>query len=228
MSLDSVRYSHSNGIYILMFLIFSCASPLDKKFSEETSEGDIKEIRSKLDSADLMLLAGSIIRLKLSGEDMEQMTYNEILNKGRDWKKELEIQQAEQKAMAEKARLEEEERTTMLTESVMVSCFHKSYAKIDYQDYITFKFAISNKTDKSIRAVKGVLVFTNLFGDEIKSISFVYDQTILPNSDATWNAQTDYNQFIDSDVALKNKDLEDLIVVWKPEKIIFDDGTSLE
>ena len=30
------------------------------------------------------------------------------------------------------------------------------------------------------------------------------------------------------DKTLKNKDLKDLKVVWNPEKIIFEDGTTLE
>jgi hypothetical protein len=33
---------------------------------------------------------------------------------------------------------------------------------------------------------------------------------------------------MDEDQTLKNKDLKDLKVVWKPEKIIFKDGTTLE
>ena len=38
----------------------------------------------------------------------------------------------------------------------------------------------------------------------------------------------DYNQFRDEDVRLRNKDIEDLKIVWTPEKILFEDGTSLE
>jgi hypothetical protein len=39
---------------------------------------------------------------------------------------------------------------------------------------------------------------------------------------------TDYNQFKDEDSRLKGKDMDDLTVVWTPEKIIFTDGTTLE
>lgn len=214
--------------FLILAILVSCSSPLDKKFNEETSEKDLKEISAKLDSAELMLLAGSMIRLKLTGENLEEMTFREILENGKEWKEQMKIQEEEQRALAEKASKEEENRMNRLTESVVVSCFHKSFTKVDYQDYISYKFAIRNKTDKRVRAVKGVLRFTNLFGDEIKSINFVYDQPIPANSDATWNAQTDYNQFIDSDVTLKNKDLKDLKVVWLPEKIIFEDGSTLE
>jgi len=141
--------------------------------------------------------------------------------------------EAEQKALAEKAKKEEEEeeeeaRIKKLTESVIVSCFEKSFAEYDYQEYITYKFVIQNKSEKEIRAVKGSISFTNLFDDEIKSLSFLYDQPIGSEKEVNWNAQTDYNQFMDDDVSLKNKDLKDIKVVWKPEKIIFADGTILE
>src|SRR5690606_22654295 len=120
------------------------------------------------------------------------------------------------------------ERIKRLNKAVMVSCFEKGYVEIDYQDYITYKFVIQNKSDKNIRAIKGSITFTNLFDEEITSLSFVYDQPIQAGHETNWNATTDYNQFIDEDQILKNKDLKDLKVVWKPEKIIFEDGTSLE
>jgi len=212
----------------LIGLLWSCSSPLDRKFSEESSEKDIKEIKSELDSTELMLLAGSMIRLQMTGEKLEEMTYREILDNGKEWKAEQEKIEAEQKALAEKAKKEEEARIKKLTESVLVTCYSKSFAEYDYQEYITYKFVIQNKSDKGIRAVKGSISFTNLFDDEIKSLSFVYDQPIAAGKEVTWNAQTDYNQFMDDDVALKNKDLKDLKVVWKPEKVIFEDGTTLE
>ncbi len=56
---------------------------------------------------------------------------------------------------------------------------------------------IKNKSDKDMRAVKGGITFTNLFDEEISSLNFVYDQPIEAGTEVKWNAQTDYNQFID-------------------------------
>ena len=55
-----------------------------------------------------------------------------------------------------------------------------------------------------------------------------YDDGIPAKSTKNWNAQTEFNQFMDEDVALKNKDVEDLKISWIPEKILFSDGTTLE
>ena len=209
----------------LAALLFSCSSPLDKKFNEDTAEEDIKAIKSEIDSTELKLLAGSMFRLKLQDKKLEDMTYAEILEDGKKWKAEQEKIEAEQKAQAAK---EEAERIKRLNQAVMVSCFEKGYTEVDYQDYITYKFVIQNKSEKNIRAIKGGITFTNLFDEEIKSLNFVYDQPIPAGQEVNWNATTDYNQFMDEDQALKNKDLKDLKVVWKPEKIIFEDGTTLE
>ena len=209
-------------------LLISCSSPMNKKFNQETAAEDIKDIRSELDSTEIKLLAGSIFRLKLQDKKLEGMTYAEILEDGKEWKAEQERKEAEQKALAEKAAKEEAERLKKLTEAVVVSCFEKGFTEYNYEDYITYKFVIKNKSDKDIRAVKGGITFTNLFDEEISSLNFVYDQPIEAGIEVKWNAQTDYNQFLDKDKTLRNKDLKDLKVVWKPEKIIFEDGTTLE
>ena len=209
-------------------ILFSCSSPMDKKFNEETAEEDIEAIKGKIDSTELQLLAGSMIRLKFQDKELEEMTYGEILDDGKKWKAEQEKIEAEQKDLAEKAAKAEAERIKKLTEAVIVSCFEKGYTEVDYQDYITYKFVVQNKSDKAIRAVKGGITFTNLFDEEIKSLNFVYDKPIEAGKEVNWNATTNYNQFMNEDQTLKNKDLKDLKVVWKPEKIIFVDGTTLE
>ena len=156
------------------------------------------------------------------------MTYGQILENGKAWKAEQDRIEAEQKALQEKAAREEAERLTRLQNTVMVTCFEKGFSEVNYQDYITYKFAIQNKSDQDIRAVKGEIMFTDLFDDEIKTLSFTYDETIDAGATANWNATTDYNQFMNDDVKLRNKDLEDLKIVWKPIKVIFNDGTTLE
>ena len=215
-------------IILSSILVVACSSPLDKKYSEDTFEEDAKELRNELDSTDAKLLLGSIFRLTLQQEDLSKMTYGEILENGKAWKAEQDRIEAEQKALQEKAAREEAERVARLQNAVMVTCFKKGYTEVDYQDYITYGFAIQNKSEQDIRAVKGEIMFTDLFDDEIKTLSFTYDQSIKAGATANWNATTDYNQFMDDDVRLKNKELKDLKIVWKPIKVIFQDGSTLE
>lgn len=215
-------------IILSSILVVACSSPLDKKYSEDTIKEDAKELRSELDSSDVKLLMGSIFRLTMQQEDLTKMTYGEILVNGKAWKAEQDRIEAEQKALQEKAAREEAERVARLQNAVMATCFKKGYTEVNYQDYITYGFAIQNKSEQDIRAVKGEIMFTDLFDDEIKTLSFTYDQPIRAGATANWNATTDYNQFMDDDVRLKNKELKDLKIVWKPIKVIFQDGSTLE
>ncbi len=215
-------------IIIVCFGLLSCSSPLDKKYNEESAKDDLVLINEKLDSTEVVLLAGTMFRLMLQEENLEKMTYAEILDKGKKRKAEQDKLELEQKVLAQKAIKVEQERIRKLTETILVSCYSKGYDEIDYQDYITYKFIIQNKSEKNIRAVKGGITFTNIFDEEIKSFNFVYDQQILAGMEVTWNATTEYNQFIADDKILKNKDLKDLKMIWKPEKILFEDGTILE
>lgn len=212
----------------IVISFFSCSSPLNRKFNDERAKEDIEELSTKLDSTELMLLAGSMMRLKLQDEKIEEMTYSEILEKGKKWKAEQGKIEAEQIELAAKALKIENDRIKRLSGSLLVSCYSKGFIKYEYEEYITYKFIIQNKSDKKIRAIKGSVTFTNLFDETIKSLNLVYDQPIEAGMEITYSAQTDYNQFKDSDKALRNKDLKDMKVIWKLGKVIFDDGTILE
>ncbi|REE25722.1 hypothetical protein DFQ09_102313 [Winogradskyella pacifica] len=210
-------------IVLVTILSFSCSTPLDKKYSEETFETDIKEIKEskKLSDEDALIMAGWIMRSKFKGENLEDKTYNEIIKEAKDYRKEQEL-------LAEKAKLEEEEKRQRLGSALTVAMYDKGYREQDYQEYLTYSFAFENKTEKDIRAFKGSISIQDLFETEIKSINLTIDDQIKAGETFKGTYTTGYNQFIDDDTRLKSKDMEDLKVVWTPEKIIFSDGTTLK
>jgi len=204
-------------------LIISCSTPLDKKYNEENFESDAKEIKEsgKLSNDDALIMAGWIMKAKLKGDNLEGKTYNEIINEAKDYKKEQEV-------LAVKAKLEEEEKRQRLGSALTVAMYDKGYQEYSYQEYLTYSFAFENKLDKDIRAFKGSISIQDLFDSEIKSISLTIDDPIKAGETFKNTYTTDYNQFRDEDTRLKTKDMDDLKVVWTPEKIIFTDGTTLE
>lgn len=216
----------------ILTLLISCSStsssPMDKKFNEKNAKKDIESIKNKIDLTEFQLLTGSMMRLKLKGKSIEEMTYAEILEDGKKWKIEQEKIKSEQRKLLEKAKKEQAEKVKKFNEAIVISCIEKGYTRYEYEDYITYKFVIKNKSKKKIRAVKGKIIFTNLFDDEFSSLSLVYDKSIEAGKEVNWKAKSNYNQFKVKDKTLKNKDLKDFKVIWKPEKIIFEDGTTLE
>ncbi|WP_452603160.1 hypothetical protein [Pontimicrobium sp. MEBiC06410] len=210
-------------IFLVSILTFSCSTPLDKKYSEETFETDAKEIKEsgKLSEEDALIMVGWIMRSKLKGEHLEGKTYNEIIKEAKDYKKEQEL-------LTKKVKLEEEEKRQRLSSALTVAMYDKGFEKYDYQEYLTYSLAFENKTEKDIRAFKGSISIQDLFDTEIKSINLTIDDPIKAGETFKGTYTSDYNQFRDEDTRLKSKDMDDLKVVWTPEKIIFTDGTTLE
>ena len=215
-------------LVILSIIIISCSSPLDKAYKQDTLEEDIVVLKKSISEEELKTLAGYIALKSFSGDDMLGKTYNDLLEEAKKLQEELRLQEEEQKILAEKAKIEEAEKIKRLGDALTVSFFDKGFLEYNYQEYITYKFVFENKTEKTMKAFTGEIKITDLFDKEIKSFSLTYDDGVPANSTKNWDAQTDYNQFIDEDVLLKNKDMEDLKIRWIPEKIIFSDNTTLE
>ncbi len=116
--------------------------------------------------------------------------------------------------------------------AVDVVLYKKGFTPSDYRsgrydDYITVGFVFKNKTEKDIRGFTGTAVITDIFDKEITKTRLSYDKTIPAGETVRWNGQMEYNQFDDGDRKLKDSELENLKLVWKPEKVIFTDGSHL-
>lgn len=217
-------------IYSCLFcFLYSCNSPMDRAYSETTFESDLKAIveTDKLDTSDIMLLGLYITMGPLSGADFEGKTYSQIWKEAQVKQLERQAKEDEQNRLAERVREEEEVQAQKLRSTIEVAVYDKGFQEVDWQAYITFKFAFENKSEKDIRAFKGKVVFTDLFDEEVYSINLTYDQEIPALQTATWNAQADFNPYVDKDVLLKRKSLDDLKIKWNPEKVIFTDNSTL-
>ncbi len=69
-------------------------------------------------------------------------------------------------------------------------------------------------------------MFQDLFGKEIYAISLYYDEGLKPNKkNETYTIE--YNQFRDEHQKLRFTALSNMRVEWKPQSILFADGTKL-
>lgn len=208
----------------------SCNNPLNKKYSEQNLDKDLKEIMEskKADTTDMTYIAMYIMRAKMLGEKLDGKTYNDLLDNAKELRKKAEKEEADAKALADKAANEEREKRALFANILTVALYDKGYYKADYEDYLSYEVAYENKGDKDIRAVKGSLLITDLFDTKIKQINLVEDEGIPAGKTVKKSYTTDYNQFMDDDTRLRSKSIKDIKVVWTPEKIIFADGTTLE
>ncbi len=100
------------------------------------------------------------------------------------------------------------------------------YTSGSYQDQITMSLKFTNTTDKEIRGVEGAITFYDIFDNKISATKVSYDKGIPANSSKIWESGTDYNQFMDEDIKLKNTELKDLKYKWEVSTIIYADGSK--
>lgn len=212
-------------LFLFTVALISCSNPLDKKYSEATLKQDAKELKesNKVSDEDLQLLAGWILKSKLSGESLDDKSYNDILKEAKAYKDD----QEKLKLEAEKA---EAEKAKKMSDALTVSITGKSFYKGDWDSSNVLKYAVKNKSDKTIDALKFSFNIFDKLGDEVGEgfqMSLTNDK-IAPNQVYSNEAYYDYNQFMDQDIKIKNSKFEDLKFVIKIEKVVYTDGTILE
>lgn len=213
---------------VIVVLFASCSSPLDKPYKEETLQEDVLNLKNTLSEEEVSMITGLITLKAFGGKKIIGKTYGDLLQEAKEMKAEMEKKKKEEEALAEQAKKDELDRIKRLGEVLTASMYDKGYYEYKYRDYLTYKFAFQNKSGKDIKAIKGSMVISDLFDEKIKEIGITYDDGIPADSTINYSAQTSYNSFNDSDVTFKNKQMEDLKMLWKPEKVIFSDGSIIE
>lgn len=211
------------ALLIVLFFLVACTSPLDTKFNEQTLKEDIQEIKEsgELDSLESQMLAAYLLRGKMRSEDMSKMTYREMVDAVKAERKKNEEARIKEEA-------EEAARQKRLAGLVSVELIDKGYRTVDYQDFITLNYRIINLSGKAIRAIKGVVEHNDLFDENVYNVRFTFDEEIAPGDSLIWYGTLDYNQFDDDLRMFRSKELNNIKIVWSPEKIMFSDGSTLE
>jgi hypothetical protein len=165
-------------------------------------------------------------------KSMVGKTVGDLISEERQFEEKAKKDEEQQKRLADEAKGKEEVQATQLRKTVNLSVYAKSFQPSDamagsFNDYVVIKCAYENTSGKDIRAFRGKLRFTDLFGREIYQSGLTISDPIKAGVKATWTGTIKYNQFEDDDVKFKNTDLQDMKVEWLPSSVIFADGTRL-
>lgn len=98
-----------------------------------------------------------------------------------------------------------------------------------YSPEVLFDFDVFNKSSKSIKGIQGVLVVSDLFGDEIIRINCDFTGKNISSQDSAQyeDMSIEINEFMDSHVSLYNEDFSDLNFEYIIKTIVYTDGTSV-
>jgi hypothetical protein len=103
----------------------------------------------------------------------------------------------------------------------------KRFIDGEYEDGITLNLKFDpTGLDKPARAIKGVLILTDLFGAPQKRINWTIDHPVQPGEPYTETGDGfKYNQFESSDQWVKTTDASNMKVKFQVDSILYRDGT---
>lgn len=119
--------------------------------------------------------------------------------------------------------------STMSDKAILVPTItNKRFVEYKYDENIWFD--ITWNTDnlkKKTRAVKGVLIFADLFGETMFMINKTINDPLSPHELHTEDGiGFEYNQFKDSHKWMRSSDLKDMTFRFEVKSIIYADGTT--
>ena len=114
------------------------------------------------------------------------------------------------------------EKSEIVSVELLEKILLKANAQLhEYQDKFLFSVMLHNRSQKPVRAVKGSLVFSDLFGVEIFKVSVTINLLIEPLASVKWSGELPYNQFLQQHVIFAGFDKKDLCTKIEDLKVIF-------
>ena len=94
----------------------------------------------------------------------------------------------------------------------------------DYSDWLSFGFIFTSNLEKTTRAVKGSMIFTDLFGEEWWRIGLTLNDPLEPDTELVWAGTVDYNMYTAAHKKAKNTDTENVTITFDVSQVIYEDG----
>jgi len=160
-------------------------------------------------------------------ENVVGRTIGSLIEEEREYQENEQARRAAEERLAAEAKARTEAQAAELRNSITLAVYEKDFNEGRFEDHIIIRTTYENMSGKDIRAFRGVVRFSDLFGEAISSSRITIQDPLSAGSEGNWSGQIDYNQFTDSHQKLRNTDLEDMRVEWLPSSIIFADGTQI-
>lgn len=97
-------------------------------------------------------------------------------------------------------------------------------------EFIRFKFLLTNNESKSISGIKGHVLFLDVFGDKITRFNVSSDKTIKPGGSTGHEVRLSllYSENEAKLRSLPQMEENKFSMIWEPSMIIFSDGSKLQ
>jgi hypothetical protein len=233
---------------VFILIMSGCSNPKSVVLPTQLDKMDtIKTQMEKLTPEERELVAGYIMRhtigSKLSGllggKEVpgipEGMTLGKAIDEQRKFKAEVQEEELKQAMLKAKLKAAQDAALSKMRDAVTATIISKAvdtergYSGMALDEKIVVKFGFKNNTDKDMAGIKGTVDVNDLFDDELCGFSISYDKTIRAGETATWMGSRSIRFGMNSSKDRKFGEMEEgkYKVLWKPEIIVFADGSKL-
>ncbi|MBV5329430.1 MAG: hypothetical protein JZU65_17700 [Chlorobium sp.] len=214
----------------------------------------------KLPEEDRTLLVGYLTSYEMGkafGIDIKPATGRtvaEVISDAKAWKEKMNAaeMEAKEKKMAAEAKAKKKEadaealKNKMIAErkavaekissSVTVAIIDKTVLPENqdtgrYSEMLSIKYAIENKSDKTIRQLKGRVTFKDAVGDEIGWLPVSFEEAVKPQQTLTTTTGRGWkiNRFSNGEIErIAGREFNSMTGTFEPESIAFDGGEVLK
>lgn len=166
----------------------------------------------------------------------EGITIGKAIDEQRDFLTKEKMREAEESARKNKILAEQQKAMDEMSKAALVTLISK---KIETEKESSFGFIIDEKLNltitfkntstKDIAGIKGTLDAIDIFGEPLSGFSISYDKTLKPGETLTWVGGRSVKYGMNTSNDRKFAELPDdkFKLSWKPDMIIFGDGSKL-
>lgn len=238
-------------VLLLALFVIGCNDPKDiilgpEPLKQIAEQGDKFK---KLSEEDRTLLAGYLTVMEMGkafGVDVKPVTgrtVGEVLTDARIWKEKIKAsdeaakkKNAEEEALKNKILAERDAVSKKISNSVVVAIVEKNVLPKNYSigrfnEMLSLKYAIQNKSEKAIKQLKGQVTFNDATGDEIGILYVDIDETIDAGQTHTTTTGRGWelNQFLNGSVEkIAQREFSAMTASFAPESIAYEDGEILK
>ncbi|MQA19628.1 hypothetical protein [Rugamonas rivuli] len=211
-------------------MLLGCSNPHNFEVAKLTDEQK-EEMGKKLTADEGAKLMGYVGRTILSGQEVPAgVTVGQAIKEQEAWQAKEEAEAAKAAELNKKAEAERKAQQDALAKMLAVKLIGKRNSTGEFQQRVVFMdLAFTNKGDKDIAGFKGILHFTDMFGDSIIDITWSNDHGVEARQGILQKgAGMTINQFLPDHMKMWNAEADKIKLSFEVQAIVFKDGTRLD
>ncbi len=226
-------------MFWFLLLLIACEKNI-KDMPLTQSNVDKLENSKELTGKEYQLLAAYILRTGINNilEKAMQgdttislldstLTIREAIELQMEWEKNPSIISTEGGILSNDEKLKREKDLGILDKSISVTPLAKRASQNnDFDENIDILIKITNKTERRVMGVKGILKFYDMFDDPICNFRIKYNKSLNPGQTEQETMSFEYNRFLSNHKKFRLTDFNKMNFKWETEKIIFADSSN--